>query len=215
MAARLWSWLKAFLHWLAEPRPLWLALLVLVPALCVSLRPGATDLQIRLTGMVLQWLGIGTVAHGVHQTRKLFGRPSLVDSLRQWFSRFPRWRRPVTVEIGAGALGLGGLSARLHVWSNVDPAAPVEVQLNALKQNAERMNERLNQMQDEVDRELHQHSEELRREREARGHGDKDLHLRLEAAETGGLHITFVGLLWLLVGVLLATIPQEIERWRS
>jgi hypothetical protein len=103
----------------------------------------------------------------------------------------------------------------MHVWSNVDPAAPVEAQLNALKKNVERLHERLIQMQDEMDRDLHRHSEALRQEQEVRGQGDKHLHLRLEAAETGGLHITFIGLLWLLLGVLLATIPGEIHSWRS
>lgn len=213
MSARLGLWLKAFWRWLAEARLFWCAILVLVLAVVWSFRSDATDLQVRVAGLVLQWLGIGTVAHGVRETRKLFGRPGLPESVRQWRSRFPRWRQDVFVGMGGGAIGSAGGGGRAHVSSRVDPAAPVQVQLDALKENTERMDQELIQMQREMDGLRHQHSEALRQERELRGKGDEELHLRLEAAETGGLNITFVGVLWLFVGVLLATLSPEIARW--
>lgn len=61
---------------------MWLALVVVALALVFSLRPGACESDIRVAGLALQWLEIGTVAHGVHQTRKLFGRPSIAKLLR-------------------------------------------------------------------------------------------------------------------------------------
>jgi len=110
---------------------------------------------------------------------------------------------------------LTGGRARMHGWTKVDPSAPLDVQLNALRQNVERLNERVTQVQNEVDAELHKHSEALRQEQQIRAKDNKDLQSRLEAAETGGLYISFIGLLWLLLGVLLTTVSPEIARWRS
>ena len=58
--------------------------------------------------------------------------------------------------------------------------------------------------------ELRKHSEALRAEERSRARGDQDLSLRLEAAETGGLHITFMGTVWLFLGAVLATMSPEI-----
>lgn len=130
-------------------------------------------------------------------------------------SRFPRWRRRIVFGAGAGTLGVAGVSARGHVWSTVDPSAPIEVRLEAVVRNVERLDERLIQVQNEMDSELRKHSDELRKEQQIRATDDEQIQLRLEAAQTGGLYITFIGVIWLFVGVLLSTISPEIARWVS
>ena len=188
--------------------------MVLAVALVIAFQPHATDLQIRLTAMALEWLGIGTVAYGIRETRQLFGRPGLLRLLRDWISRFPRWKRQVILGAGSGSISLSG-SGRGYVWTPMDPNAPVESQLKALAQNVERLNERIVHLQNEIDQELRKQSEALHQEQATRAKGDEELHLRLESAETGGLHITFMGLLWLLLGVFLATLSSEIAQWRA
>jgi hypothetical protein len=150
--ARLWSWLMAFARWLAAARPLWVALGVLAVALYVSLRSGASEWEIRVAGLALQWLGIGTVAYGVRETRRLFARASLSGLLRQWVSRFPG--RPQQITMGTIASGSAAFAPRLDVWSNMDPSAPVEVQLDALRKNVERLYASLSELRGEMDREL-------------------------------------------------------------
>ena len=209
------SWLRAVLRWLAEPRLVWITLFVIILAFVVALRPGASDFQIRVTGLVLQWLGIGTVAHGVHQTRQLFGLPSIMTSIRRWLSHFPRWRGRVIAMTGTGSLGLSGGTARLEVWSTVDPAAPVDARIQALTSNVDRLKDRISQLHNEMDTRLREHSEALRQEQGVRAKDDEHLRTRLEAAETGGLQITFAGVIWLFLGVLLATLSPEISGWRS
>ncbi len=61
-----------------------------------------------------------------------------------------------------------------------------------------------------MDRELKNIAAALGEERASRSKDVADLQRRLELAETGGLHITFVGAIWLFVGVLLATLAPEI-----
>jgi hypothetical protein len=85
----------------------------------------------------------------------------------------------------------------------MDPAAPIETRLEAVIKNVEGLNQRLLQLHAEMDSELRSHSQALRQEQQLRERDDKDLQLRLEAAEAGGLHISFIGVVWLFVGVLL------------
>ncbi len=58
-------------------------------------------------------------------------------------------------------------------------------------------------------------SEALRVEGQAWRQDDRDIRERLERAQAGGLHVGFIGLLWLVVGVLLTTFYPEIVRFRS
>jgi hypothetical protein len=209
------SWLRALGRWLAEPRLAWLTLLVVVLAFVTTLRSGATDLHIRLTGVLLEWLGIGTVAYGVRDTRTLFGLPSFTSMARDWLTRFPPWRRDVILMTGTGHLEIKGGDAHLEVWSNVDAAAPLERQVQALMNNVNRLRDRLNQMRDEMQKQVREHSEALDQERRVRAKDDEGIQARLKAAETGGLHVTLAGLVWLLLGVVLTTLSQEIAAWRS
>jgi hypothetical protein len=215
MMRRMFAWLKALFRWLAEASLAWLALLVVVVALLASLRHGAIETEIRVAGLFLQWLGIGTVAHGLHKTRKLFQRPSVTELIRGWLSRFPRWRQHAVVGVGGVVAGVGGVSGRAYGWSNMDPAAPIEARLEAVIRNVDGLNQRLLQLQTEMDSELRSHSKALREEQQLRAKDDRELQLRLEAAETGGIHISFIGVVWLFVGVLLSTVAPEIARWVS
>jgi len=210
---RIFAWLGLFWRWLAEARLFWMALLVLLLAFLVSFRPSAWEIHIRVTGLILQCLGIGTVALGIHETRKLFGRPGIVKLLLEWMSHFPRWRRRIVLAAGSGTLGALTGHVRAHVWSNVDPSASIEARVDALTKNVERLNERLIQVQKEIDSELHKQSDALRQEEQIRAKDDQSLQQRLEAAETGGLHISFIGMLWLFFGLFLSTMSAEIAQW--
>ena len=88
--------------WLWEMKYLWLALGVNFVALAIALRPHTSEPVIRLTGLGLQILGIGTVAWGISETRALFGHPSLVGKWRKWLARFPLLRKTLSWLSAAG-----------------------------------------------------------------------------------------------------------------
>jgi hypothetical protein len=214
MVKRVVVWLKALFHWcLAEFRLVWLALLVLGAAGFITFRTGGNEILIRYTGLALQWLGLLTVVDGIRKTRKLFGRPGPLQLLREKASRFPRWRRDAFIYAGTGAMTISGGSATARGWHKVDPAAPIQEQVDALTRNVENMNERLIHIQKESDAELRKHSESLRQEQQVREKGDNKLRQLMEAAETGGLDISLIGLIFLFIGLLLSTASPEISQW--
>lgn len=104
---------------------------------------------------------------------------------------------------GVGTFDAASVCKREHAWKNVDPDAPIQEQVDALKNNVESLKQQLTHMHVEMDSRLHGHSESLRQEQESRKEGDERLHQRLEAAETGGIYVSFIGVVWLSVGLLL------------
>jgi hypothetical protein len=53
----------------------------------------------------------------------------------------------------------------------------------------------------------------LKREEQARAAEDQVIRHKLETTETGGIHVTAMGALWLFVGVTLSTASPEIAKW--
>jgi hypothetical protein len=82
------SRLKAVWLWLVEARHAWLAGAVICAALFISFRPHTTESVIRLTGLILQLLGIGTVIWGISETRALFGHASLASRQEHGWAGF-------------------------------------------------------------------------------------------------------------------------------
>lgn len=197
--------------WLAEARYAWLAAGVIGVALVVSLRPHTPESVIRLTGLVLQVLGIGTVIWGISETRALFGYPSFTAKAKSWLERFPLMRRNIVLGAGAGSLGIVTGKARAH--STHRPAGPnptTEERLESLERNIVLIHERISSTEREMDKEFRKTVEAIKTEEQARQTEDNDIRTKLEATGTGGVHISAIGASWLFVGVVLSTAGVEI-----
>lgn len=96
---------------------------------------------------------------------------------------------------------------------SVGPEAAIEDQVRVIGNNLENLNKEFREFHDEMDKEFGKRDKSLSKEERARADADAELHKRLEAAQTGGLQISFVGAVWLFVGVCLGTISPEIHRW--
>ena len=92
MGERLWQWLFAVARWIWEARRGW-GTIALVAAIVFAAIPVAKSLEdgIRYAGMILQILGVVTVAIGLRDKRQTFERPGLVQIFRGWLSRFPKY----------------------------------------------------------------------------------------------------------------------------
>lgn len=211
--SKLYSWLKALWNWLSELRHFWLTIAVTGIALFISLRPGTEEPVIRFSGLALQILGIGTVAWGISETRALFGRPSLFAVAKSWLLRFPPFHSGVVS--GTANIDLGGLtmSGRGYSMDNAGPNATPEARIEVLEKNIGRVNERIDQTQREMDTEFRNADAALKQEEQARDAEDQAIRHKLETSETGGIHVTAMGALWLLVGVTLSTASLEIAKW--
>lgn len=210
---KLWAWLRSLWNWLSELKHFWLAVAVTGIALFISLRPGTAECTIRLSGLALQILGIGTIAWGISETRALFGRPSLFAVAKSWLRSFPPFHSRVVS--GTANITLGGvtMSGRGYGMDNAGPNATPEARIEVLEKNIRHINERIDQTQREMDTELRNAGAALKREEQARATEDQAIRHKLETSETGGIHVTAMGALWLLIGVTLSTASPEIAKW--
>lgn len=79
-----------------------------------------------------------------------------------------------------------------------------------LEENLKRANERINQAQREFDEKMRKVAASVVQEQVERRSEDAAIHHKLETSETGGVHITAIGAIWLFVGVTLSTASPEI-----
>jgi hypothetical protein len=82
-----------------------------------------------------------------------------------------------------------------------------------LEKNIQHLNKRIDETQTEMDQSFRAQSGALEEERQERSREDRLLSAKLEATETGGLHISAMGALWLFIGVTLSTASVELSAW--
>jgi len=104
------------------------------------------------------------------------------------------------------------LTAQGRPWSEVITSTSLAAQVDALTTKVEWLRKLL--VAAEADRHslARKQDDALQSEQQLRADHDEKLGALLESAETGGLHISFVGLIWLLFGILLSSVPGEIAQ---
>jgi hypothetical protein len=207
------AWVRALWSWLTEPRYFWLAISVVAIALSFTLRRGVTEPEVRITGLLLQILGIGTVALGIRQTRALFGRPTLMAQFRTWLRRVPVYRgRVVSASMNLTVPG-ASVNARGYASAAARSNTSIEERVDALEKNLTVVTARIDEAQKEMYQRFRSHADNLRQEERLRAHEGQAIREKLETTETGGLYISAIGALWLFVGVTLSTAALEIAGW--
>ena len=204
--------IKATLRWIAAPFHVWLCLGVTVAALIISLRPNTPEPVIRLTGLVLQLLGVLTVAWGISETRALFGRPSIRSKISAWLSAAPFLKPHHGSATGRASVGGIRVKARGHATHGAGESPTTESRLQALEKNIEVVHQRITGLAQEYDQELSHLSTSLREEQASRVQQVTSVHTRLEEFGTGGVHISAIGAAWLFVGLVLSTAGPELAR---
>lgn len=204
------SRLAAIGPWLWQARHPALSVGVIGVALVVSLRPHTPEPTIRLSGLVLQLMGVVTVLWGIRETRSSFGRPPVLHQVRAWLRAFPLRRRSVVIAAGTASIGAFAGTVHAHVVSSAGPNATTDERLAALERNIDLLHERISATQLELDRNSNDLKNALRQEAGTRLANDQALGIRIEDTGTGGLHISAIGASWFFAGTILGTAGPEI-----
>jgi hypothetical protein len=184
-----------------------------VPVVVILLAFRASEPIIRIAGLLLQLVGISTVVYGIDQTRRLFGHPSLVNAGMAWLSSFPRLHPPPRVavlDIDTGTIRLTGSGVALR--HRAAPGATLETRVHVLESNIDSLERRLEATEGHLGEAAKTAAEGLLEEGQVRQGQVDAIREKLEATETGGLAISLMGLIWLVVGLILATASQELAR---
>lgn len=202
-------WPRRALAWFIRARLAIFTIFVAALALATSLYYWQTEPSVRLSGLLLQILGIAAAAIGIRDTRRMFGKPSFLELVRSWLKSIPRLKPRVISLAGSSTLS-ASTSLCGHIWQCPGENPSTESRLSAAEANLVELYKRANAAEAAFDAYTRAAKASLREERGLRQEADRQIHLKIEAASTDGLHLAAVGVVWLMCGVVMSTAPNEL-----
>lgn len=162
---------------------------------------------LQVVGGALELLGLGAVMLGISETRRRFtDRPSLVHRasapIRRGWARLFRRGKSVTLEIHSAGHATASGSVRLMQIVAWDKLTDQEA-LKRLKEIANRHEEAIDRLADEIATERRERGREDRAERSERLANKEDLDAEIRLAAAGGLTLETWGAALLALGIIL------------
>ena len=128
-----------------------------------------------------------------------------------WLKRHPRWRSPIEGEIGMASENAVALSVKPGNWLKDDPASGVAERLDRIVQNLEEIvaeQKNLFFEVEEIKRETRVFHRKVGYEVEKIKHGIQEERKKFHMGKWG---VTFSGLVWILMGLVMTTLPAELS----
>lgn len=202
--------LRALRRQIVDARHALVICAMLAGALAVAQLQDAVDAT-RWYGLFLQIAGLVAVIVGLKRLRNHFQKPSLLTLAREWFSR---WRdvfgHPTNIVISPTAVSASTSFGRPTVRVSAAPDATVEQQLAVVRHDIDALFRECNNLwnhHEELSSKLSSGLKEERRLWEAAITGVRSHH---EQASIGDFGMEITGVVFVLVGVVLATVPDWI-----
>jgi hypothetical protein len=164
-------------------------------------------------GTMLEMFGLATVAFGLSEVRRSFGRPSLWQKFLAWLRQIAgafRPPKPITLQANAGGVAIVGSKARLIV--SAGPGSSLDRRVAILEENLNRLRDEVDANENGIKKEVGAVRDALSREQQARDNEFRKIAAQMEELAVGGLHLELVGLTWLVFGGLGTSIPDQIAR---
>jgi hypothetical protein len=191
-----------------------MALVGVIVAIVVGFGLSAkTSAGVRYAGTILQIFGLGTVAIGLSQVRRSFGRPSLVEKVVAWFRQLAAaFLPPKPITVQANVVGVAIVAGEARVVVRASPGDSLDRRVTILEENLDRLRDEIDAKEKKVRTELSIVKAAVEREERARETEARRLSSQMEELAVGGLHLELVGLTWLILGVLGTSIPDELAK---
>ena len=211
---KLVRWLRAVAHWLRRvpvAPHYWYAVVVVMASLAVMWMCGWTEKAFRITGMVLQLIGVLATVWGIWRTRSDFAQPSVCSQFSSWLRTFPRWNPP-PIELSVKPIEVG-LFGEAHAISTSGPSVDqtVEGRLAHLENIVKKM---------EVEQ-AKTHIAVIEAERKAQhaidaqalalGGQIDEVSKKVETTATSGVHVAAFGVILLFFGTIFGGAAPELH----
>lgn len=164
-------------------------------------------------GVLLQWLGIFAIFYNMKQTKGDFNIPSTFHNFKQWLNNAPKYAQPSSITIDADTLVLSHVTVAgvtlidVAHWNNeksVDENIATNIKiLNRCIDDIEKLEQRINCKIEEVN---HSFANEILHINSLLNDLKKDVN----KVATGGINLTFVSSMWILIGITISTIPDDV-----
>jgi hypothetical protein len=191
----------------------WLTAIPIIGAVLAIWFFRASEPSIRITGMVLQILGLIPIFKSILDLRREFGFPGIIRSLKSSWGKRPKYKPAPIMMTGTATIGpfRAGISAYQSVPSSgVDP---IDKQLEALRLNIEMLRRDFEANRKAVDDALEKCRHERTRLQREQSSKISRLTEKLRSINTSGLAWSASGAIWIGVGIVLSSMSIEIHGW--
>jgi len=220
---KLGNWLfRIFIWLLLEPKKFWITLLpflvgfIFLLALPAGIFNGlyfydTLETRFRLTGLILELLGICAVVYGLNDTLKLFLGKHLLHIIPEWFKRLPKFRNNHRLGVNPvnGALGLRGALLTTKIPA---PTSTIENRVSFLEEQIKQVRSQAFKDRIYFENKYKTLVDALNTERSEREDGDKQAQQDLKEFAVGDAFIELMGVIWLFFGAIFATASTELAK---
>jgi hypothetical protein len=162
-------------------------------------------------GMMLQLLGVSTVAFGLRNLRREFHRPSITENVLKGFTRvISSFMAPKPISAVMIKVLDDVTLTDAHVATTVGTEATIDERIVAIEENLTRLRAASQAKIDGVKQELAALEANIAKEADERQAADQATRDALGRVAVGGLHLEKVGLTWLVFGIVGTSVPDEI-----
>lgn len=207
-------WLQALASWWrnAPVAPHYWYSIIMVAAVTVTAGMfGWSEKAFRLLGMILQVFGALTAVWGILKTRADFGQQTLRSQLRQWFINFPSFH-PRTNKASMNLVSPAAV-CEMHGYSAHGPStdqtaegrlAHLEKIVNELEIAQRKTHIAVFQAEKKAQQVLDAYSLQFTS-------AITDVSKKIESTATGGIHVSAMGVVLLIVGTIFGTAASELS----
>lgn len=189
----------------------WATMVPIIAVILLVWLFGASEPSIRITGMLLQILGLIPIFKGILEIRREFGFPDIIQSLKSSWENRPKYKpAPIEATVAAGMGGFGmSASGYLSVPSSEND--PIQKQLNALRSNIEMLRKDFEANKKSMNESLEKYRYDLTQFAHSQSSKISSLSEKLRSVSTSGLAWSASGAIWIGVGIVLSSMSIEIH----
>ena len=206
------TWLREIILWAAEAWLVFLCFLVILATFLFGFCIWPSEQSIRIAGYVLQILGILFAIRGLLNIRAHFSQPTLRKLFIAWLYRFPKWEKDTVISVVDGFRATASMRARAEVWSPDNTEVPLEKRIDRIIKNIERIREEQKIISEQIDKLQENHEKSQKEQEQARVNVENNFRAELESLHTSDIIVSLVGLIWLIFGISMSTMSQELSK---
>lgn len=204
-------YIQLFLIWLfVKPQLAWLTLFLTIIPFCLLYFIFSKENMVRI-GVLLQWLGILAIFYNIKSTKNDFNIPNTFSHFKKWLNDRPKYNpEPVSLELDSIYVNIEVLDGKLttvaHWDDNISLEENMKVNINIINRcidDIDNLERKITNEISETSNSFHQEISEIK----SLLNGLKN---DIEKVATGGINLTFISSIWILTGVTISTIPDDI-----
>lgn len=207
------KWIREIWYWIVTGKIFIMGILVFIATFILGFVTWRSEISIRSAGYGLQLLGMIFAIRGLLNIRLHFGQIPLNKLFIAWFKSFPKWKNNKVNNLYGTVHESSGLKGEVKVWTPDNPNQPVEKRIEAIIKNLERIKSENYENSKCIKKLIGSHEEHKKMVTEQSKIFEEKIRSDLKSLHTSDLITSLVGLIWLIVGITMSTMAQELYQW--